>query len=102
MMRWVEFPTVFAVQFVRASAWNTLWNRLVAATVVVILRSISCIFLSIFMLEYLMSNLLTVVVLYRLWSVLKGADYAGFSPSVQEPVSQEPLCITTFGQVNNY
>ena len=101
-MRRVELPTVLAVRFVRASAWNALWNRLIAATVVMALRGTFCTFLRVLALERLMPNLLAIVALHRSGSVFKGAGHAGFSPSVKEPVGQEPPCITAFGQINDH
>jgi hypothetical protein len=64
MMWWVELPIVFAVWFVRASAWNALWNHLVAATVVMALRGTFGTSLCVLALESLMSNLLTIVALH--------------------------------------
>jgi hypothetical protein len=86
----------------RASAWNALWNHLVAATVVIALRGIFGTSLRVLALESLISNLLTVVALHWLGLVFKGAGYARLSPCVKEPLSQEPPCITAFGQVNNH
>ncbi|SPB49754.1 unnamed protein product [Aspergillus niger] len=78
-MRRVELPTVLAVRFVRASAWNALWDRLIAATVVMALRGTFCTYLRVLALERLMPNLLAIVALHRSVSVFKGAGHAGFS-----------------------
>ncbi|KAJ6118773.1 hypothetical protein N7471_013393 [Penicillium samsonianum] len=66
------------------------------------LRSASCRLLDVLALECLMSNLLTIVTLHRSWAIFKGASHAGFSPGVEEPVGQEPPCISASGYVNNH
>ena len=49
-----------------------------------------------------MSNLLAVVALCWSWLMFKGAGYARFSPSMEEPLGQEPLCIGAFDQVHHH
>lgn len=97
MLCWIELPTVFAVRFVWASAWNALKNGFVANTVVMAFLGAFRALLDILALECLMANLLTVVALYRSWSIFKGTGYARFSPGVEEPVGQESLCVSAFG-----
>jgi apolipoprotein N-acyltransferase len=70
----------------RTPVWNALWNCLVVATVVMTFYGVLCVSLGILVLKSLVSNLLALIVLYRLWSMLEGAGHAGFSPSMEEPV----------------
>jgi hypothetical protein len=49
-----------------------------------------------------MANLLAVIALSQLWATFKDAGCAGFPSGMKVSVSQEPLCITAFSQVNNY
>jgi hypothetical protein len=49
-----------------------------------------------------MANLLAVIALSQLWAMFKDAGCAGFPSGMKVSVSQEPLCITAFSQVNNY
>jgi hypothetical protein len=85
----------------RAPTWNALRNRLVAATVAVALRGAFCTFLGVLALECLVANFLAVVALHRPWSIFKSAGHARFSPSVKEPVCQEPPCVSDFGQIHD-
>ena len=84
MLRRVELPAVSAKRFMRTSAWDTPWDRFVAAAVVMTFLSASRAFLSILALECLVANLLAVVALFRSWSVFEYAGCAGLSPSVEE------------------
>lgn len=86
----------------RASAWNALWNRLVATTVAMALSGAFCTLLDVLALECFMANLLAIVALRRSWSVFEDTGHARFSPGVKEPVSQEPPCISAFGEVNDH
>lgn len=78
MMWWIELRTVSARRFMRASAWNALWNSLVAATVAA-LHGAPCTLLNVLALKCVMSNLLEVVTLRCSGSIFKGAGHAGFS-----------------------
>ncbi len=84
MLRRVELPAVSAKRFVRTSAWDTPWDRFVAAVVVVTFFGTSRAFLSIPALECFVANLLAFVALFRSWSVFEYAGRAGLSPSVEE------------------
>jgi hypothetical protein len=102
MSRWIKLPTVSAVRFMWASARNTLENRLVADAVVVAFLGAFRALLGVAALECLVSNLLAVVALCRSRSMFKGAGYARFSPSVEEPLVQKSSCIGVFGQVDHH
>jgi divalent metal cation (Fe/Co/Zn/Cd) transporter len=79
-----------------ASAWNTLKDCLIAIAVVVAFFGAFRAFLGVLALECFMANLLAIIVLCQAWSIFKGAGYIRFSPSVEEPVGQKPLCVSTF------
>ena len=102
MLHWIQLPTVSAERFMWASARNALEDRLVADAVVVVFLGAFRALLGVVALECLMSDLLAVVALCRSWSMFKGAGYARFSPSVEEPLGQEPSCIGAFGQVHHH
>ena len=86
----------------RTPAWNALGNGLVAVTVAMPFHSAFCTSLCVLALECLMANLLAVVALRRSWSVFEDAGHPRFSPSVKEPLSQEPSGITAFGEVDDH
>lgn len=71
-------------------------------TVVVAFHGAFCALLDVLALECLVAQLLAIVALCRSWSIFKGASHARFSPGVKEPVSQEPPCISAFGEVNDH
>jgi hypothetical protein len=79
------------------STWNTLEDYLIIDAIVVTFLGAFHALLGLVILECLVSNLLAVVALCWLWLMFKGAGYARFSPSVEEPLGQEPSCISTFG-----
>ena len=97
MLYGVKLPTVFAIRFMWASAWNALKDRFVAIAVVVAFLGTFRASLGVLALECLMANLLAIVALRRSWSIFKDTGYARFSPSVEEPVRQEPSCFSAFG-----
>lgn len=66
------------------------------------LCSVLSVLLSVLTLEYLMSNFLAIIVLYRPRSILKGTGYPRFSASIKEPIGQEPPYVRAFSQVNSH
>jgi hypothetical protein len=102
MLHWIKLPTVSAERFMWASARNALKDRLVADAVAVAFIGAFRALLGVLALECLMSDLLAVVALCRSWSIYKGAGYARFAASVEEPLGQEPSCIGAFGQVHHH
>ena len=79
------------------TAWNALWNRLIAATVVMALRGAFCALQDLLALECLVTNLLAVVALHRSWPIFKDAGCPGFSSNVEVPLGQEPPRVSAFG-----
>jgi hypothetical protein len=102
MSRWIKLLTVSAVRFMWASARNTLENRLVADAMAVAFLGAFHALLGVIALECLVSDLLAVIALCWSWSMFKGAGYARFPPSVEEPLVQKSSCIGVFGQVDHY
>ena len=85
-----------------ASAQNALKDCLIADAVVVAFLSIFHTLLGVLALECLMSDLLAVVALCWSQLMFKGAGYTRFFPSMEEPLSQEPSCISAFSQVHHH
>jgi uncharacterized membrane protein HdeD (DUF308 family) len=79
-----------------ASARNALKDYLIVDAMVVAFLGVFRALLGVLALECLMSDLLVVVALYGSWLMFKGAGHARFSPSVEEPLGQEPSCISAF------
>jgi hypothetical protein len=86
----------------RSPAWNALRSRLIAATVAVAPRGALGALLGVLALEFLVSNFLAIVALHRSRSILEGTGHARFPPSVKEPVSQEPPCVSAFSQIHDH
>jgi hypothetical protein len=48
-------------------------------------------------LECLITNLLVIIALYRLWSIFEDTDCPGFASNIEVSVGQKPLYISAFG-----
>ncbi|KAJ5494160.1 hypothetical protein N7463_010247 [Penicillium fimorum] len=84
------------------TAWNTLWNFSIAATVVMTIRGALCALLGLPALECLVTNLLAVITLHRSWPIFKDAGCPGLPSNVEVSVGQEPPRVGASSEVHDH